>query len=140
MRMDFSEVTFSGIARAAANALGTTWAFIGACVLVVVWALSGPLFGYSDAWQLVINTGTTIATFLMIFLLQNTQNRDGRAIHLKLDELLRSIHSARNRLINLEHCTDQELDDMQREFERLAPRLASHRANKKKKEAAASNT
>ena len=72
--------------------------------------ITGPLFGYSDAWQLVINTGTTIVTFLMVFLIQNTQNRDARAIHLKLDELIRSIHAARNRLIDLENCTDEELD------------------------------
>jgi low affinity Fe/Cu permease len=114
-----AKLAFGDIARAASHTLGSGWAFAGACCVVLVWAIAGPLFGYSDAWQLVINTGTTIVTFLMVFLIQNTQNRDARAIHLKLDELIRSIDVARNRLIDLEHCTDQELDEVQREFERL---------------------
>jgi low affinity Fe/Cu permease len=114
-----AKLAFGDIARAASHTLGSGWAFAGACCVVLVWAIAGPLFGYSDAWQLVINTGTTIVTFLMVFLIQNTQNRDARAIHLKLDELIRSIDAARNRLIDLEHCTDQELDEVQREFERL---------------------
>jgi low affinity Fe/Cu permease len=113
---------FSEIARNASIALGSVWAFLGATAIVVLWLLSGPLFGYSDAWQLVINTGTTIVTFLMVFLIQNTQNRDSRALHLKLDELIRSVHAARNRLIDLENCTDEELDAMQREFEQLKGR------------------
>jgi len=113
---------FAEIARRAAIALGSVWAFTGAVALVVLWLLSGPLFGFSDAWQLVINTGTTIVTFLMVFLIQNTQNRDSRALHLKLDELIRSVHAARNRLIDLEDCTDEELDQMQLEFERLRDR------------------
>ena len=87
--------------------------------LVLAWALAGPIFQFSDAWQLVINTGTTIATFLMVFLIQNTQNRDARALHLKLDELIRSKHDARNRLIDLESSTDQELDALKREFEAM---------------------
>lgn len=85
----------------------------------MLWSISGPMFGFSDAWQLVINTGTTIATFLMVFLIQNTQNRDSRAVHLKLDELLRSQHDARNRLIDLESGTDEELDQLKREFAAL---------------------
>jgi low affinity Fe/Cu permease len=84
--------------------------------------LAGAFFNFSDAWQLVINAGTTIATFLMVFLLQNTQNRDARALHLKLDELSRSTRAARNRLIDLEDCTEQELDELQREFERVRAR------------------
>lgn len=84
--------------------------------------MAGILFNFSDAWQLVINTGTTIATFLMVFLLQNTQNRDARALHLKLDELIRSTKDARNRLIDLEDCTEEELDELQREFERVRKR------------------
>ncbi len=79
-------LSFSDIARQAADALGASWAFLAACGLVLAWALAGPIFQFSDAWQLVINTGTTIATFLMVFLIQNTQNRDARALHLKLDE------------------------------------------------------
>jgi low affinity Fe/Cu permease len=85
----------------------------------VVWAITGPLFGYSDTRQLVINTGTTIITFLMIFLVQHTQNRDSRALHLKLDELLRSVDAARNQLIDLENCTDDEIDQIQRQFKTL---------------------
>ena len=110
---------FSHIARVASNALGTAWAFLAACVVVMVWALTGPLFHFSEVWQLVINTGTTIVTFLMVFLIQNTQNRDARAIHLKLDELIRSIHSARNKLIDLENCSDKDLDAMEHEFDKF---------------------
>jgi low affinity Fe/Cu permease len=107
------------VARWASSALGSGWAFAGACTVVVLWALLWPVFRYSDAWQLVINTGTTIVTFPMVFLIQNTQNRDARAIHLKLDELIRSIGSARNAMIDLEKCSDQELDELARQFERL---------------------
>ena len=87
--------------------------------VVVLWLVAGPFFNYSDSWQLVINTGTTIATFLMVFLVQNTQNRHARALHLKLDELLRSIKSARNALINLEECTDEEMEVLKQQFEKL---------------------
>ena len=90
-----------------------------AVAVVVVWALTGPLFGYSDSWQLVINTGTTIVTFLMVFLIQNTQNRDTRAVHLKLDELLRAVRDARNSMLDLENLTDEELDRLQAEFAAL---------------------
>ena len=119
-----------------ARALGLARAGLGlgllrpACAVVLVWGITGPLFGFSDAWQLVINTGTTIVTFLMVFLIQNTQNRDARAIHLKLDELIRSINAARNKLIDLENCTDEELDEVQREFEKLKERIAASGAAK----------
>jgi len=122
--------TFSELARSASHALGSGWAFWTACAVVLVWGVTGPLFGFSDAWQLVINTGTTIVTFLMVFLIQNTQNRDARATHLKLDELIRSINAARNKLIDLENCTDQELDEVQREFERLKGRIGAARERK----------
>jgi low affinity Fe/Cu permease len=112
-------VTFHAISQAASSALGTPVAFASACGLVVLWLVAGPIFNYSDSWQLVINTGTTIATFLMVFLVQNTQNRDARALHLKLDELLRSIKPARNTLINLEECTDEEMEILKQQFERL---------------------
>jgi low affinity Fe/Cu permease len=115
-------LSFSNIARVASSALGSSWAFMLALAVVVMWGVTGPYFQYADAWQLVINTGTTIITFLMVFLIQHTQNRDARAFHLKLDELIRSINSARNKLIDLENCTDEELDDMQSEFERLRNR------------------
>ena len=120
---------FSNIARDAANALGSSWAFATAIAVVLVWSITGPLFHYSDAWQLVINTGTTIVTFLMVFLIQNTQNRDSRAIHLKLDELIRSTNAARNKLIDLENCSDEELDLVQRDFDRLKARVETAGSN-----------
>jgi low affinity Fe/Cu permease len=85
-------------------------------IVVVVWLASGSTFHYSDTWQLVINTGTMIVTFLMVFLIQNTQNRDAKAIHLKLDELIRGVTGARNRLVDLKEISDAELDDLQRQF------------------------
>jgi low affinity Fe/Cu permease len=126
------KLRFGDIARWASHALGSAWAFVAACGIVLVWAVTGPLFHYSDGWQLVINTGTTIVTFLMVFLIQNTQNRDARAIHLKLDELIRSINAARNRLIDLENCTDEELDRVQREFETLKDRRLTERDKSEK--------
>jgi low affinity Fe/Cu permease len=95
---------------------------MGAFAIVLLWLLSGPLFDYSDHWQLIINTGTTIITFLMVFLIQNAQNRDAKAIHLKLDELIRGVAGARTHLVNLEECTDEELDQLHAEFERLQRR------------------
>lgn len=126
--------SFSDIARLTANALGSPWAFGLACLSVLLWALAGPYFHYSEIWQLYINTGTTIATFLVVFLIQNTiqntQNRDAQAIHLKLDELIRATHAARNRLINLENCTDEDLKEMQREFDRLRDHVKAESAGK----------
>jgi low affinity Fe/Cu permease len=101
--------------------LGSKWAFVGAGLVIVVWALTGPLFGYSNTWQLVINTGTTIVTFLMVFLIQNTQNRDARAINLKLDELIRAIDQARNTMIDIENLSDLELDELHTRYEQLGP-------------------
>jgi low affinity Fe/Cu permease len=118
--------SFGELARRAACALGTPKAFVLACATIVIWAISGPVFGYSDTWQLIINTGTTIITFLMVFLVQNTQNHDARALHLKLDELLRSIKQARNRLIDLENCTDEEIDQLEKQFRRLKRRETHH--------------
>ena len=114
--------SFGAIARQASYALGSPIAFILACATIVIWAVLGPVFGFSDTWQLIINTGTTIVTFLMVFLVQNTQNHDARALHLKLDELLRSIKEARNRLIDLENCTDEEIDKLEKQFRRLKRR------------------
>jgi low affinity Fe/Cu permease len=99
--------------------VGSPWAFIIAAAVIVVWAVSGPLFHFSDTWQLVINTGTTIVTFLMVFLIQNTQNRDARAMHLKLDELLKGVHGARTSLVDLEDSSDEELEKLQKAFELL---------------------
>src|SRR5690242_18290452 len=110
---------FRIIAHRTARLLGTAWAFMAAVTVIVVWALTGHIFHYSDTWQLIINTGTTIVTFLMVFLIQNTQNRDAKAIQLKLDEIIRSIDTARNRLVDLETLSDDELDKLQKEFQRL---------------------
>ena len=98
-------------------AVGTPWAFMLAIGIIVVWALTGPLFQFSDTWQLVINTSTTIVTFLMVFVIQNTQNRDAKAIHLKLDELIRGVENARNNLVDLEDLSDEELEKLQEQFE-----------------------
>ena len=114
--------SFSNLAKEASCLLGTPTAFAIASATVLLWLVTGPLFGYSDTWQLVINTGTTIITFLMVFLVQHTQNRDAKALHLKLDELLRSVKAARNRLINLENCSDEELEEVERQFKALRQR------------------
>jgi low affinity Fe/Cu permease len=109
-------------ARAVSVAAGSPWTFTVALLSIALWAGLGPRFHYSDTWQLVINTATTIITFLMVFLIQNTQNRDTRAIHLKLDELLRGVTGARTGLVNLEALSDEDLEKLQREFERLRQR------------------
>lgn len=110
---------FRRIAQGTAQAVGTPWTFLAAVLVVLVWASSGPAFHYSDTWQLVINTGTTIVTFLMVFLIQNTQNRDAKVMHLKLDELIRATHTARNKLVDMEAMSDEELAALQREFKEL---------------------
>ncbi|MDX2157295.1 MAG: low affinity iron permease family protein [Hyphomicrobiaceae bacterium] len=109
---------FSDIAKSFSRAVGTPTALVLACVVVIAWAIAGPIFAFSDTWQLVINTGTTIVTFLMVFLIQNTQNRDSRAIHLKLDELICAVDHARLELVDAEELSDEELDRHQREFKR----------------------
>jgi low affinity Fe/Cu permease len=110
---------FGVFARKASSVLGSPWAFVCAIFIIVVWAMTGPTFHYSDTWQLIINTGTTIVTFLMVFLIQNTQNRDGKAVHLKLDELIRALGPARNKLVDLEKLSDDELKKLEQEFEKL---------------------
>jgi low affinity Fe/Cu permease len=110
---------FRKFASKVSEATGSAWAFLAAVTIVVVWAVTGPLFHFSEVWQLVINTGTTIITFLMVFLIQNTQNRDSKAIHLKLDELLRAHEAARNSLVDLEDLSDEELKRLQAQFARL---------------------
>ena len=125
-----SNDVFRRIANHASHGVGSPWAFICAVLVIVTWAAIGPLFHYSDTWQLVINTGTTIITFLMVFLIQNTQNRDSHALHLKLDELIRSNSTARNRLMGLERLTDAELTELQAEFEELAKEKLAARESK----------
>ena len=110
---------FGVFAREMSTVLGSAWVFVCAILIIVVWALTGPTFHYSDTWQLIINTGTTIVTFLMVFLIQNTQNRDAKAVHLKLDELIRALEPARNNLVDLEKLSDDELKALEQEFEKL---------------------
>jgi low affinity Fe/Cu permease len=110
---------FRGFAKRTADLVGTPVAFLGAVGLIVVWAASGPTFRFSDTWQLVINTATTIITFLMVFLIQNTQNRDSRAIHLKLDELIKALRGARNSVIDLERLSDDQLKKLEDEYKKL---------------------
>jgi low affinity Fe/Cu permease len=111
--------TFRKFAENTANAVGSYWAFLLAALTVIIWAVSGPLFGFSDTWQLVINTGTTVVTFLMVFLIQNTQNRAERVTSLKLDELLRAMEGARTQLVKLDDMSDEQLRRMQEEFSQL---------------------
>src|SRR6185369_14914608 len=99
---------------------GSSWAFLIALAVVVVWAATGPLFGFSDTWQLVINTGTTIATFLMVFLIQRSQNKDALAIHLKLNEIVAAIEGSSNRLIDVEDLTEEEIELLHRHYRKLA--------------------
>ena len=110
---------FHRVAGRTSTVVGSSWAFLLAVLVVLVWAVSGPVFGFSNTWQLVINTGTTIVTFLMVFLIQNTQNRDAKAMHLKLDELIASREQARDLLIDMEDCTDHELEELAQEFRRV---------------------
>jgi low affinity Fe/Cu permease len=111
---------FEGAATKVATAAGRPRAFLLALAIVIVWAITGPLFHWSDTWQLVINTGTTIVTFLMVFLIQNAQNRDGGAIQAKLDELIRAVGHARNQFIGIEHLTERELDEIRAALEKVA--------------------
>ncbi|MFL6589664.1 MAG: low affinity iron permease family protein [Chthoniobacterales bacterium] len=110
---------FGIFARKTSTILGSAWAFVVAIAVILIWAATGHAFNYSDTWQLIINTGTTIVTFLMVFLIQNTQNRDAKAVHLKLDELIRALSGARNKLVDLEKLSDDELKTLEDEFERL---------------------
>ncbi|HVP72188.1 MAG TPA: low affinity iron permease family protein [Phycisphaerales bacterium] len=111
---------FARFANAIARMVGSPFAFLLAVALVLLWLITGPAFGFSDTWQLVINTGTTIITFLMVFLIQNTQNRDAHAMHLKLDELIRAIEGAHVAMLDLEELSDRELASVRRRYERLA--------------------
>ncbi|MEO7558046.1 MAG: low affinity iron permease family protein [Gammaproteobacteria bacterium] len=110
---------FHKFAKKTSEIFGSPAAFIIAVLIIVVWGLTGPVFGFSDTWQLIINTGTTIVTFLVVFLIQNTQNRDAKAIHLKLDELIRGVEGARTELVDLEDLSDEELARLQKEFEQM---------------------
>jgi low affinity Fe/Cu permease len=111
--------TFRRIARTSSRAMGSPGAFAAALLIVIAWAVSGPLFNFSNGWQLTINTGTTIVTFLMVFLIQHSQNRDTQVTQLKLDELIRAVSEARDELVDMEDLSDEELRRLQSQFERL---------------------
>jgi low affinity Fe/Cu permease len=113
---------FRKFAHNASAVVGSPWAFITAVAIIVTWAVTGPIFGFSDTWQLIINTGTTVVTFLMVFIIQNTQNRDAQAFHLKLDELIRALKEARTELVDLEDLSDEELKRLQEDFRRIHER------------------
>ena len=110
---------FRCFAQRASVVLGSAWAFCGAVLVIVVWLVTGPTFHFSDTWQLIINTATTVVTFLMVFLIQNTQNRDAKAMHLKLDELIRALKGARNQLVDLENLSDDDLKKLEQQFQGL---------------------
>jgi low affinity Fe/Cu permease len=116
---------FTNFAKYLSAIVGSPTAFVAAVIVVMTWMVTGPLFAYSDTWQLAINTSTTIVTFLIVFLLQNTQNRDAKVVHLKLDELIHGVKGARNSIINLENLSDQELKTLQQQFERLRKRATT---------------
>src|SRR5712672_3322118 len=118
---------FRVFAHRSAAMLGSAWAFGGAVLVILVWILTGPTFHFSDTWQLIINTATTVITFLMVFLIQNTQNRDAKAMHLKLDEIIRAIKDARDELVDLEDLSDEELKNMEAQFQRLRKQAESSR-------------
>jgi low affinity Fe/Cu permease len=118
---------FAKFAGKASNVTGSSWAFLAAVVIILVWAVSGPLFNFSDTWQLIINTFTTLVTFLMVFLIQNTQNRDAKALHLKLDEVIHALAEAHNELMGVEDRPDEDLRDLMQLYQELAQRKGSRR-------------
>src|SRR5437660_3402427 len=129
---------FRLFARRSSIILGSAWAFAGAVLVILVWILTGPTFHFSDTWQLIINTATTIVTFLMVFLIQNTQNRDAKAVHLKLDEMIRALKGARNKLVDLEDLSDEELKKLEEQFQRLRKKAEHDGAHSRRTESAKS--
>lgn len=131
---------FRKFSRGASDAVGSPAAFLLGVIMTVIWGLTGSYFHYSDTWQLVINTGTSIGTFLIVFLIQNTQNRDARVMHLKLDELIRAVRTARTELVQMEALTDPELEELQKEFQahrdQAANTLESIAASRARRQAA----
>jgi low affinity Fe/Cu permease len=129
---------FRVFARRSSIILGSAWAFGGAVLVIAVWLVTGPTFHFSDTWQLIINTATTIITFLMVFLIQNTQNRDAKAVHLKLDETIRALKGARNQLVDLEDLSDEELKKLEEQFQRLRKKAEHDGTSSRKAESAKS--
>ena len=127
---------FSRFAAKTAQTVGHPYVFLGALATIILWAVLGPYFRFSDTWQLIINTGTTIVTFLVVFLIQNTQNRDAKALHLKLDELIRSHYPARDELIDIEKLSDEELDDLEKRYETIRKECEARRSRKETRPAA----
>ena len=121
---------FSRFASRTAQLVGHPYMFLGAVTVLAVWAVSGPVFHFSDTWQLIINTGTTIVTFLVVFLIQNTQNRDAKALHLKLDELIRSHQPARNDMIDIEKLSDEELDELEKRYAAICEENTARKGQK----------
>lgn len=126
---------FSRFATRTAQFVGHPYVFFGAVSILVIWGLTGPYFHYSDTWQLVINTGTSVITFLVVFLIQNTQNRDAKAIHLKLDELIRSHHPASDELIDIEKLSDEELEELEKQYENIRKECEARRERRTQKTA-----
>ena len=117
---------FRTFACKTADGVGSPWAFVLGVAIIIIWAITGPLFHFSDTWQLVVNTGTTIITFLMVFLIQNTQNRDARAMQLKLDELIRAVSQARNQLVDVENSPDEVIEELKKEFGNMREDVKEH--------------
>jgi len=126
-------VWFGRMAAKTAGWVGSAWAFTLAILTIALWALSGPHFHYSDTWQLVVNTATTVITFLVVFLIQNTQNRDARALHLKLDEVIRAMRNAHNEMISIEHLSDEELETLAEHYEKVRMECEERRKRRKSK-------
>ncbi|HEY9466084.1 MAG TPA: low affinity iron permease family protein [Vicinamibacterales bacterium] len=135
MRPTKPRSAFSRFAKSTARATGRPVTFALAAAVIVVWAVTGPLFGFSDTWQLVINTGTTIITFLMVFLIQSTQNRDAEAVQVKLDEIIRAIGNAKNEVLDLEELEEADLDEIRKTYTEMAEKAREGRAKEKTKRA-----
>ena len=133
-----AQYAFRIFAHQASIVLGSAWVFVGAVLIILVWVLAGPTFHFSDTWQLIINTATTVITFLMVFLIQNTQNRDTKAIHLKLDEMIRALKGARNQLVDLEDLSDEDLKKLEEQFQRLRKKAERNGTRSHKTESAKS--
>jgi low affinity Fe/Cu permease len=126
---------FSGVAAKTSQLVGSAWMFIAAIIVILAWGISGPLFHFSDTWQLIINTGTTIITFLIVFLIQNTQNRDAKALHLKLNELIHAVSQAHDELIDVEKLSDEELKTLEAYYEKVREECARRRKTHEEKAA-----